>query len=321
MAVGSCLLGVTGGLFAIRGNADGAPLVESLVSPPLVESVVNRAAIPSFFGTYSTVAQDGLAADRTRYSRITVGPDHVRCNHSNHSNDWHEHRYGVVYAKPDDILLSASGGTLQIHRDSTSNQFSVEANGICLFGVENPYTLTPTRATGAPWVLLHGSLRATRSHRRGDLNQPLTFPFGTLTLKDIRRSRWTAGDGDSAEVVELRIAVTNTADGVVDLYLPSRLRNQVSTEGWVSAECGPDREPATGEGNPNHPSHRTPALDRGVYTIFGGHTDLSLPRGERREGWITLLMRSRPENPCVIHIDALGLGGGVVDYTHSFESN
>jgi hypothetical protein len=279
--------------------------------PPLVNTVVAQSALTSFVGNFT---RNGEVLGDTALYNFTVSPTSIRCNHSNHSQDWHEHAYSVGYARADEILLLAADGQLKIHRDAATGHYNPEAGGICPWGIDGSYSFQASGSPSGVKLALRESVTQTRDHSTGSLNETVQLPGGTFTLRDARRGTWSS-DNQTIHVLEFRISVQNTSQAVEDMSLPEKLNDIIPNNGFLSVECGPDNEPASGGSNPNNSNHRQPAFDRGVYTVFGGHSAMAVAPGTSRDGWFTLLMRSRTNGRCRLHFDLMGLGGGIVDYT------
>lgn len=309
------MLGVLAALFASlvggckKSGEGGGGLFEK--PAPLRPKVIDDKLVASVLGEFKPVSQD-----EDRWYQLTIAADKVRCNHSNHKDEYTSHPYAVASAVDGRVVLRAPGGILVLKVDGDGDKVAVEADGICPWGISSPYKRVKPME-GKPAELLAPQTPSKRDAVRAKIGEETKLPRGSVTLTEVKKGTWE-GDGDSTPVVELKVTVQPADGSFVDPFLAADIADVASTDKQVWS-VGCDEAESRSIGNPGFKEHREPRFDLGIYTALGGHRDTLLKPGSSRSGWITLLMKKRATGTCKVKFDAVGLGAGVIEWSTKFD--
>ncbi len=296
-----------GGLGCSKGGS-GA----SSNGDPLRPKVIDDKLLASVLGEFAPKDDP----DKDDYHHLTIAADKIRCNHSNYKDEYTSHPYSVVFAMDGAVALEAEGGALVIRVDEEGGKFTIDAKGICSYGIASPYEKVKP-LEGKPAELLDPTTPVKRAASKGKLGEAVEFPRGSVTLVEAKRSTWTDNDS-STPVVELKLMIQAPAGSSVEPFLAADLASTAGSDGEVwRVSC--DEAASKRQGNPSYKSHREPAFDQGTYTNWVARRDTLVKAGKARTGWVTLLMDKPAAGQCKVSFDALGLGGGVVEWATDFD--
>ncbi len=253
------------------GGGSAGTASEASIDPA---KLVDQTLLTSILGEYEP--KDRAEGE---WYKLTISADKIRCNHSNHKDEYTSHDYAVVYAQDGTVRLQATGGNLEIKYDEAGGKYTVDASGICSWGIENPYKQTK-RLDGAPPILL--DVDTDRDAVSGTVGEEVVLPRGTLLLSEVKTGSWDNDDG-STPVVELNVTVKAPDGKMVEPFLARDISEVATTDENVwSASCGDVS--SRGTGNPSFKHHREPEFDSGVYTGWGGHRETLVKPGKSRKG-------------------------------------
>jgi hypothetical protein len=273
--------------------------------PPLRPKVIDESLVARVLGEFTPI--EGEA----QYFNLSVTADRIRCNHSNHSDEYTSHEYAVARAIDNTVVLVAAGGNLVVKLDDGDEKYSFSGNGICPWGIRGPYRRT-LALNGQPPELLPSGTRTKRGAFDAEVGKEVQLIGGAVTLAEAKHDVWSGDDGDTS-VLALKLSFQAPEGVAIDPMLASDLADIAGTEGHAfRASCG--NSDSRGLGNPAFKTHREPKIDSGVYTAFGGHRDTLVRKGRVRSGWVTLLMTGQFEGVCKVTFDSVGLGGGLITW-------
>ena len=301
MAKSSLALMIVSSLLFGCKSGDGGGSGESVV-----EKQIDQAQLKLLLGKYSRAEGD------SEYYNVDIDHQRIRCNHSNHSDEYKSHKYAVVRASENSYLLLTADGSMSAKYDAEGKKWSFDASGICGWGIDNPYVQSSANPdSGSPAIAIHPDLRMERGSSAGKLGEAFKLPWGSIKVDKIKKSEWEDDDGET-DVLELKVTVHNTSDRFIEFQLPQMLFD----EALIEVDCDDGSTSSRGIGNPQYKKHKDPAFMDGG----GGWVAARSPigPGKKRKGWITVLMDDEPEKECVVKFDMAALGGGYITYDKAF---
>lgn len=253
---------------------------------------------------------DGEEPSR-QWFRLEIRPDTLKCNHSNHTAEFTTHKYSLASAKDGVFILVTAEGHIKATLNGDSWKFDGE--GECPWGLSGSYARTKA-GEGEPVLGAYKTLSRPSGTKSAKLDEAVTLPLGTFTLKKGIVGKWTTKkDGKPDEitpVMALNLKVENKSESFIEFLLPTLLKEEFSGQAF-EISCDGDEISGKGIGNPGFSDHKEPKFaDGGGW----GAVRASISPGKSRTGWLTLMLSAAPGKSCKLNVDTGALGGGVLSY-------
>lgn len=267
----------------------------------VVDQEIDKSELKTLLGSYDN-------EKKGEFYKLDIKSDTIRCNHSNHKDEYTTHKYSVVRAKGGKFILVAKDGALKAEHNKEGGKWKFEAVGICSWGIDNPYTQT-SKHTGDPNIGIHPKLGDKPGTSAGKAGEEVKLPWGTLTVHKAKVKTWEV-KGKDVYALLVKATVKNTSKSYVELNLPSNLKSLGST--FASASCDGGKVDGTSLVNPNFKSHPEPKMFDG-----GGWASVRAPigPGKKRKGWFAIALDDEADKECKLKLNMAALGGSVFEFT------